>query len=109
MSGTQFLFPRGRGWFLVSGIKSFPVASREALQEGPDGGPLGTQGRESLLWLKPCRCLPSPAQPQEGSLSWISARGVIIYVFENVWILEPNYNKNIFKLISTSFWSCQLN
>jgi hypothetical protein len=45
---------------------------------------------------------------QEGK-NWLPARCVIIYVFENVWILEPNYNKNIFKLISTSFWSCQLN
>lgn len=70
---------------------------------------MGTQGTASLPWPQLRGCLPSPAQPQEGSLSWISARGVIIYVFENVWILEPNYNKNIFKLISTSFWSCQLN
>lgn len=108
MSGTQFLLPRGRGWLLVIGAKFFPGTSRGAPQEGPDGEQWAPRAGKASCHSS-CGCLASPAQLQEGSLSWISARGVIIYVFKNVWILEPNYNKNIFKLISTSFWSCQLN
>lgn len=43
-----------------------------------------------------------------GSLSsplpaWLCAVYIIIYASENTWILELNYNENIFKLISTSF------
>lgn len=96
------LWMEPRLWFLVSGVKSYHRASRE-----------GTgRARPGRHWV-PSTGPPFPAKaegpaPQGGSLSsplpaWLCAICIIIYISENIWVLEPNYNENIFKLISTSF------
>lgn len=60
----------------------------------------GFQGRHKTGPAKQAvgiQCLRAPLA------AWLCATCVIIYTSENVSVLEPNYNENVFKLISTSF------
>lgn len=75
------------------------VDAAQAVVSGQRGQvlPWGFQGGHRKGPAQQLRGLHSPPP------AWPCAICVLSYISENVWVLEPDYNKNTFKLISTSF------
>lgn len=71
-----------RMWLLVSGIKPYPGP----LGRPQEGGPVGSEPPTLASW-------PGSLGLSSPRMAWLCARCVVIRVWENAWVLLPDYSE----------------